>query len=86
MTEEAGARGGITTTDVRALLSDPKIFPDVRGVDDDDEFAIDSLGLVWFLHQLELHHDVAIAPDEVQLSAFTSVRRITDYLAGVHAH
>jgi acyl carrier protein len=73
----------ITTSDVRELLSDPKIFPDLpRELDDDAELVLDSLGLVWFLHQLELRFGVGIEPAEEQLARFTSVRRIAEYVAG----
>jgi acyl carrier protein len=75
----------ITTDVVRELLSDPKLFPALPAdLDDDADLALDSLGLVWFLHQLELRYGVEIAPAEAFLAEFTSVRRITDYLADVH--
>lgn len=85
MTAESEARTLITVDVVRELLSDPKIFaalPDA--MDDDADLALDSLGLVWFLHQLELRYGVEIEPAEAFLAEFTSVRRITDYLNDHH--
>jgi hypothetical protein len=81
---QPGARARITTADVRDLMSDPKIFPDLPGeLDDYTELVLDSLGLVWLLHQFELRFGVLIDPAEEQLTEFTSVRRITEYLASV---
>jgi hypothetical protein len=77
----AGTR--LTAGQVRALLSDPKIFPDLAS--DDAEFVLDSLGLVWFLHLLELEYGVAADPTEEFFSGSTSVRRITDGLAALEA-
>jgi acyl carrier protein len=78
------SRVKITTTVVRELLSDPKVYRDLLpALDDDAEFALDSLGLVWFLHQLELRYGLALEPAEAHLSGFTSIRRITDYLVDV---
>lgn len=75
----------MTTDGVRELLSDPKIFAELPAdLDDDADLALDSLGLVWFLHQLELRHDVEIEPAEAFLAEFTSIRRITDYLNDHH--
>ncbi|MFD7502319.1 phosphopantetheine-binding protein [Streptomyces sp. NPDC001700] len=75
----------ITTDVVRELLSDPKIFAELPAeLDDDADLALDSLGLVWFLHQLELRCGLEIEPAEAFLAEFTSVRRITDYLVDVH--
>jgi acyl carrier protein len=85
MTAESGSRERITAEVVRELLSDPKIFPGVpAGLDDDAEIALDSLGVVWFLHQLDLRYGLEIEPDEEHLTGFTSIRRITEYLAAVH--
>ncbi|MBO0804526.1 MAG: acyl carrier protein [Nocardiopsaceae bacterium] len=82
MTAESGARAPITTEAVRDLLSDPKIFPGLSPrLDDDAELVLDSLGLVWFLHQLELRYGLEIDPADAD--GFTSVRRITEYLAGL---
>ncbi|KUF16797.1 MULTISPECIES: hypothetical protein [Streptomyces] len=68
---------------VRELLSDPKIYSGLPSeLDDDTEIALDSLGLVWFLHQLELRHGLVVEPAEAHLTGFTSVRSITRYLTG----
>ncbi|SDW62460.1 hypothetical protein SAMN05421504_1011081 [Amycolatopsis xylanica] len=77
MTTDAGTR--ITAEQVRLLLSDPKIFPDLEG--DDTELVLDSLGLVWFLHLLELRHGIALDPDDEHVTGVTSVTRITEGLA-----
>ncbi|MFD8362763.1 phosphopantetheine-binding protein [Streptomyces hygroscopicus] len=85
MSAESGARPRITAGAVRELLSDPKIFSELpAGLDDDADLALDSLGLVWFLHQLELRYGVEVEPSEAFLAEFTSIRRITEYLADVH--
>jgi hypothetical protein len=84
VTAESGARARVTAQAVRELLSDVKIFPGLPpDLDEDAELALDSLGLVWFLHQLDLRFGLAIEPDEEQLDAFTSIRRITEHLAGL---
>jgi acyl carrier protein len=84
MTAESGARTRITTGMVRDLLSDPKIYPDLPPeLDDDAELVLDSLGLVWFLHQLELRYGMEIDPADADSADFTSIRRITEYLAGI---
>ncbi|MEC3992661.1 acyl carrier protein [Actinacidiphila sp. DG2A-62] len=79
----SGQRPGqpITADAVRELLSDPKLFAGLPpGLDDDAEIALDSLGLVWFLHQVELRYGLVIEPQEEFFADFTSVRRITAYL------
>jgi hypothetical protein len=81
MSPRAGTRP--TAGQIRDLLSDPKIFPDLAS--DEDEFVFDSLGLVWFLHRLELEYEVAAEPTEEFFAGNTSVRRITDGLAGIEA-
>lgn len=84
MTAESEARARVTAQAVRELLSDAKIFPGLPAdLDEDAELALDSLGLVWFLHQLDLRFGLAVEPDEEQLAAFTSIRRITEHLAGL---
>jgi len=76
----------ITTAVVRELLSDPKIFPELPAdLDEDAELALDSLGLVWFLHQLGTRYDVVIEPEDEHLTEFGSLRGITDYLNRVRA-
>lgn len=84
MTADSGARTRVTEQAVRELLADPKIFPELPAdLDADAELALDSLGLVWFLHQLDLRLGLSVAPDEELLAAFTSIRRITEHLAGL---
>lgn len=76
----------ITTAVVRELLSDPKIFPELPAdLDEDAELALDSLGLVWFLHQLGTKYDLVVEPDDEHLTEFNSLRGITDYLSRVQA-
>ncbi len=76
----------ITTAVVRELLSDPKIFPELPAdLDEDAELALDSLGLVWFLHQLGTKYDLVIEPEDEHITAFTSLRGITDHLNDVRA-
>jgi hypothetical protein len=70
----------MTATQVRELLTDRKIFPDLPA--DDTEFVFDSLGLVWFLHVLELTYDVVVDPTAPYLTGPTSVARISAGLAG----
>jgi acyl carrier protein len=84
MTAESGARSRITTEVVRELLSDSKIYPDLSPhLDDDAELVLDSLGLVWFLHQLGLRYGLELDPADADLVGFTSIRRITEYLADI---
>ena len=82
MTAGSGARVRVTAQAVRELLADPKIFPDLPAdLDEETEFVLDSLGLVWFLHQLDLRFGLAVEPAMEHLAAFTSIRRITEQLA-----
>ena len=84
MTADSAAGVRVTTQVVRELLFDDKIFPDLPpDLDEDAELGLDSLGLVWFLHQLDLRLGLTIEPSEDQLAAFTSIRRITEHLAGL---
>ena len=71
---------------VRDLLSDPKLFaqlPDDLG--DDTELALDSLGLVWLLHQVQERYGLVVEPSDAGIDGLTSVRRITGYLNGAAA-
>jgi hypothetical protein len=55
---------------VRELLRDPAIFPGLPDdLDEDAELGLDSLGLVWFLHQLDLRFGLMAEPDEERLAA-----------------
>lgn len=78
MTALPGTR--ISAAQVRELLSDPKIFPYLAA--DDSEFVFDSLGLVWFLHLLELRHDVIVSPDASCFTGNTTAERIA---SGINA-
>ncbi|GAA1939775.1 hypothetical protein [Amycolatopsis minnesotensis] len=80
MTARAGTLPDIAQ--VRDLLSDPKIFPELTG--DDVEFVLDSLGLVWFLHLLELRHEIAADPVAEYFTGPTSAARIAEGLAQDH--
>jgi acyl carrier protein len=76
----------IGADDVRQLLSDRKLFAELPAdLDDDTELAIDSLGLVWLLHQAEIRYGVVAEPSDADADAFTSIRSITDYLNRVAA-
>jgi len=84
VTTESGARTRVTADAVRELLADDKIFPDLPpDLDEDAELALDSLGLVWFLHQLDLRFGLMVEPEEAFLASFTSIRRITEHLASL---
>jgi acyl carrier protein len=66
---------------VRQLLGDRKLFADLPAdLHDDTELALDSLGLVWLLHQLEAQYGLVVEPSDADADAFTSIRAITDYL------
>ena len=81
MTKGASALSPITTESVRDLLSDSKIFPGLPadlGVD--VELALDSLALVWLLHEVEHRYGLLVEPADADLDGFTSIQRITDYL------
>jgi acyl carrier protein len=69
------------TGEVRDLLSDSKLFPDLSaGMDDDAELALDSLGLVWLLHQVQERYGLAVEPSDSDIDELISIRRITAYL------
>jgi hypothetical protein len=72
------APGPLTAAQVRDLLADPKIFPHLDA--DDTEFVFDSLGLVWFLHLLELRYGILAEPSVECFSGTTSARRIAEHL------
>ncbi|MCP3799389.1 phosphopantetheine-binding protein [Allokutzneria sp. A3M-2-11 16] len=72
----------ITADDVRRLLSERKIFPELpERLADDTPVTLDSMGLIWFLHQLTEQHGVRIEPTEAEFEEFTSVGAIVAYLA-----
>ena len=66
---------------VRELLRDPKLFPALPAeLGDDTELALDSLGLVWLLHQVHEQYGLAAEPSDAEAAELTSVRRITAFL------
>jgi acyl carrier protein len=71
----------LTTETVRDLLSDPKIFPGLPAdLDEDAELVLDSLGLIWLLHEMEERYALIVEPTDADIAGLTSLRRITDYL------
>jgi acyl carrier protein len=71
----------IAAAEVRALLADRKLFPDLpAGLGDDTELVLDSLSLVWLLHQAEARYGVIAEPSDADAAALTSVGAITAYL------
>ena len=71
----------MTEQDVRELLADRRIFPDMpAGLPADAELVIDSMALVWLLHQAQARFGVTADPEDEDLDEFTSVARITAYL------
>ena len=76
----------MTEQDVRELLADPRIFPDLPAdLPADAELVIDSMALVWLLHQVKARFGVDADPDDDELAEFTSIARITAYLNRVPA-
>lgn len=72
---------GVTATEVRRLLSDRRIFPDLpEDLSEDTSLVLDSMGLVWFLHQLQAQHGVKVEPSDADLHEFTSVGGIVAYI------
>jgi acyl carrier protein len=71
----------LTTETVRDLLSDRKIFPGLpTDLDEDAELVLDSLGLIWLLHEMEERYALIVEPTDADIAGLTSLRRITDYL------
>ncbi len=71
----------LTTETIRDLLSDPKIFPGLpTDLDEDAELVLDSLGLIWLLHEMEERYALIVEPTDADIAGLTSLRRITDYL------
>ena len=78
--------GPLAEQDVRELLADPRIFPDLPAdLASDAELVIDSMALVWLLHQVKARFGVDADPDDTELDEFTSIARITAYLNRVRA-
>jgi acyl carrier protein len=66
---------------VRELLADRRVFPGLPAdLGDDTELALDSLGLVWLLHQVEARHGLVVEPSDAEAEQLTSVSAITAYL------
>jgi acyl carrier protein len=66
---------------VRELLADSRIFPGLPAdLDDDAELVLDSLGLLWLLHEVEQRYGLVVEPTDEEAAGLVSVRRITDYL------
>jgi acyl carrier protein len=79
MTTEAVS--SISPDTVRELLADPQIFPGLPAdLADDAELALDSLGLLWLLHEVEQRYGLVVEPTDEEVAGLTSVRRIADYL------
>lgn len=79
MTTEAVS--SISADTVRELLADSRIFPGLPAdLADDAELALDSLGLIWLLHEVEQRYGLAVEPTDEQAAGLTSVRRIVEYL------
>jgi acyl carrier protein len=77
----------VTEQDVRELLADRRIFPDLPAdLPADAELVIDSMALVWLLHQVKARFGVDADPEDEDLDEFTSVARITAYLNRVRKH
>ena len=71
----------VTERDVRELLADRRIFPDLPAdLPSDAELVIDSMALVWLLHQVKARFGVDADPEDSELDEFTSIARITAYL------
>lgn len=76
----------MTEQDVRELLADRRIFPDMPAdLPADAELVIDSMALVWLLHQAQARFGVTADPEDEDMGEFTSVARITAYLNRVAA-
>jgi acyl carrier protein len=74
----------VTERDVRTLLADRRIFPDLpEDLPADAELVIDSMALVWLLHQVRSRFGLRVDPDDADLAEFSSVARITAYLKAV---
>jgi len=79
MTTEAVS--SISPDTVRELLADSRIFPGLPAdLSDDAELALDSLGLLWLLHEVEQRFGLAVEPTDEEVAGLSSVRRIADYL------
>jgi len=72
----------MTPDTVRELLAESRVFPGLPAdLTDDAELVLDSLGLVWLLHEVEQRYGLVVEPTDDEAAGFTSVRRIADYLS-----
>lgn len=79
MTTEAAS--SISPDIVRELLADSRIFPGLPAdLADDAEVVLDSLGLLWLLHEVEQRFGLVMEPTDEAVAGLSSVRRIADYL------
>ncbi|RSM51185.1 hypothetical protein DMB66_42595 [Actinoplanes sp. ATCC 53533] len=79
MTTEAVS--SISPDTVRELLADSRIFPGLPAdLADDAELVLDSLGLLWLLHEVEQRFGLAVEPTDEEVAGLSSVRRIADFL------
>jgi aryl carrier-like protein len=71
----------ITREDIRRLLAENHTFLERGAVSDDDaEFALDSMTLIWLVHRLREEHQLDVDLDTVDLNELTSVARIHHWL------
>ncbi|AHH95622.1 hypothetical protein GCM10010174_78150 [Kutzneria viridogrisea] len=71
----------MTTEQVRELLADRKVFPDLPAdLADDAPLVLDSMALVWLLHQVQARFGLTVDPSDEDLARFDSVAGITEYL------
>lgn len=86
MTSKATTVPSITVDVVRELLSDRRIFAGLpTDLGDDDELVLDSLGLVWLLHEVEERYGLVVEPSDADIAELTSIQRITAYLRATQA-
>ncbi|MFL5345025.1 MAG: acyl carrier protein [Hyalangium sp.] len=73
----------ITREDIKRLLLERKLYATVSGdLDFDAEIALDSMSLIWFLHGLEQEYGIQLAPEDSDISQFTSINSIHRYIEG----
>ena len=71
----------ITADAVRELLADRKVFGDLPAdLGDDAPIVLDSMALVWLLHQVEIRFGLRVDPSDEDLDRFSSVAGIVEYL------
>lgn len=86
MSAGVSALSPITAESVRELLSDRRIFPGLPAdLGEDAELVLDSLGLVWLLHEVEERYGLVVEPTDADIAGLTSLRRLTEYLRTAQA-